>query len=179
MKTNLLLVLSLLTLATPSEAQRIQQDLGRGVVAVVRNAERSVTSGTEGKLITWRRLSSEGANTVYKVYQNGSLIGEVQNTNIVPQKINNNDVFRVVPVIGGKEDEPLAGEFTYKASQQPYSNAFMKILFEGKICDPDSYDAKYAWPADLDGDGEYDYIVAQISRDHSKTTDKVQAYKSD
>lgn len=167
------------TIASPAMAQRIQQDLGRGVVAVDRHAERSVTSGTEGKLVSWRRLATESENTQYNVYQNGTLLATTKNTNLKLNKLVNNDVFKVVPVLDGKEDETTAGEFKYSTAKQPYSNAFMKILFEGKVCDPDSYDAKYIWPADLDGDGEYDYIVGQVSRDHSKTTDKVQAYKSD
>lgn len=179
MKKRIPIFLLGLTALATATAQRLQQPLGRGVVAVVRNAERSVTSGTEGKLVTWRRLASEDANTVYNVYQNGTLIGSVKNTNIVPKTISDADVFRVVPSINGKEVESLAGQFVYDASAQQYSNAFMKILFETTVCDPDSYDAKYAWPADLDGDGEYDYIVAQISRNRSVNTDKVQAYKSD
>lgn len=168
-----------MTLAAPAAAQRLQQELGRGVVAVVRNAERSVTAGTEGNLVSWRRLAQEPEQTIYNLYVNGSLVTSTSGTCHVLQKINNGDRMRVVPVINGKEDESTAGEFVYQASKQPYSNAFMKIEFEGVICDPDSYNAVYVWPADLDGDGEYDYVVAQISRDYSKTTDKVQAYKSD
>lgn len=178
MKTSLLLALSL-TLAAPAAAQRLQQELGRGVVAVVRNAERSVTAGTEGNLVSWRRLAQEPEQTVYNLYVNGSLVTSTSGTCHVLQKINNGDRMRVVPVINGKEDESTAGDFVYQASKQPYSNAFMKIEFEGVICDPDSYNAVYVWPADLDGDGEYDYVVAQVSRDKSINDDKVQAYRSD
>ena len=167
------------TFAMPAMAQRIQQDLGRGVVAVNRNPERSVTSGTDGKLVSWRRLATESEDTQYNVYQNGSLLSTTKNTNLKLSNLNNNDVFRVVPVVDGKELASGIGEFKYTTANQPYSNTFMKIEFEGEICHPDSFDAKYIWPADLDGDGEYDYIVGQVSRYHDKLTDKVQAYKAD
>ena len=167
------------TFAMPAMAQRIQQDLGRGVVAVNRNPERSITSGTDGKLVSWRRLATESEDTQYNVYQNGSLLATTKNTNLKLSNLNNNDVFRVVPVIDGKELASGIGEFKYTTANQPYSNTFMKIEFEGEICHPDSFDAKYIWPADLDGDGEYDYIVGQVSRYHDKLTDKVQAYKAD
>ena len=161
------------TFVMPAMAQRIQQDLGRGVVAVNRNPERSITSGTDGKLVSWRRLATEAEETQYNVYQNGTLLATTKNTNLKLSKLNNNDLFRVVPVIDGKELTSGIGEFKYTTTNQPYSNTFMKIEFEGKICHPDSFDAKYIWPADLDGNGEYDYIVGQVSRYHDKLTDKV------
>ncbi len=165
--------------ATGAQAQRIQQPLGRGVVAVHRGAERSVTKGTEGDLVSWRRLAQEPDTTRYHVYMNGTLVAETRSTCYVPKAMTSGTTFRVVPVIGGKEDETTAGSFTYDTARQPYSNAFMNIDFEGLVCSPDSFDAKYVWPADLDGDGEYDYVVAQVSRDQSKWSDKVQAYKAD
>ncbi len=177
-KTLFSLCLSL-SLATGMQAQRIQQPLGRGVVAVHRSAERSVTSGTEGNLVSWRRLAQEPDTTRYRVYMDGTLVTETQGTCYVPSTLNNGTTFRVVPVIGGKEDETTAGSFTYDTSRQPYSNAFMNIDFEGVVCSPDSFDAKYVWPADLDGDGEYEYVVAQVSRDQSQWSDRVQAYRAD
>lgn len=179
MKKALSVLLLSAACASSAMAQRIQQDLGRGVVAVNRNPERSVTSGTDGKLVSWRRLATESEQTQYNVYQNGTLLATTKNTNLKLSKLNNNDVFRVVPVLDGKEQESGAGEFKYQTAKQPYSNAFMKIDFEGIICNPDSFDAKFIWPADLDGNGEYDYIVGQVSRDYTKTTDKIQAYKAD
>lgn len=178
---NKTLILSALAMALPlcAHAQRIQQKLGRGVVAVHRGTERSVTGGTEGNLVSWRRLAQEPDSTVYRVYIDGTLSAETRGTCYVPSSLNNGTTVKVVPVIGGKEDETTAGSFTYDTSRQPYSNTFMDIDFEGKVCSPDSFDAKYVWPADLDGDGESDYIVAQVSRDQSKWSDKVQAYKSD
>ena len=140
-------------MAAPAAAQRLQQDLGRGVVAVVRNTERSVTAGNEGCLVSWRRLAQEPEQTVYNLYVNGSLVTTTSGTCHVLTKINNGDRMRVVPVINGKEDDSTAGEFTFDKARQPYSNAFMKIEFEGTICHPDSFNAVYAWPADLDGDG--------------------------
>ena len=179
MKKHLFSLCLLLLFVAGMQAQRIQQPLGRGVVAVHRGAERSVTSGTEGDLVSWRRLAQEPDTTRYRVYMDGTLVCETQATCYVPTSLNEGTTFRVVPVIDGKEDTSTAGSFTYSRTRQPYSNAFMNIDFEGKVCSPDSFDAKYVWPADLDGDGEYEYVVAQVSRDQSAWSDKVQAYRAD
>lgn len=178
-KTLFSAVLLLALLPASLHAQRIQQKLGRGVVAVHRGSERSVTGGTEGDLISWRRLTQESDSTIYRVYINGSLATETRGTCYVPPSLTDGTAVRVVPVVDGKEDEATAGSFTYDSSHQPYSNSFVDIDFEGQVCSPDSYDAKYIWPADLDGDGEPDYVVAQVSRDQSVWSDKVQAYKAD
>ena len=52
----LLIILALLPLEM--NAQRLQQKLGRGVVAVNRTGGRSVTSsGGQGNLVSWRKLA--------------------------------------------------------------------------------------------------------------------------
>ena len=93
-----------------------------------RNPERSVTSGTDGKLVSWRRLATEAEETQYNVYQNGTLLATTKNTNLKLSKLNNNDVFRVVPVIDGKELTSGIGEFKYTTTKQPYSNTFMMAM---------------------------------------------------
>jgi len=158
---------ALLTLG--AQAQRIQQKLGRGVVATMR--------GSSG-LVSWRKLAQEPEDMSYNLYKNGSLLTTTTKTNYTISSVNDGDVFRVVPVLNGTEQTSGEGSFTYKANSS-YNNQFMEITFDATTCPVDSFDAKYVWPADLDGDGEYDYIVAQISRNFPTTTCKVQAYKSD
>lgn len=174
-----LITAALLSLAPQSYAQRLLQPLSRGVVAVHRGTERSVTSGTEGNLISWRRLIQDDDSVVYHVYINGSLATQTRNTCYVPAQLNDGDVVRVVPALNGVEDSSTAGTFTYNVKRQPYSNSFMDFDFEGKICDADNYTAKYVWPVDVDGDGEMEFIVAQLSHDHTQHADKVQAYRAD
>lgn len=51
-------------------AQRLQQPLDRGVVAVYRSGGRSVTSsGGTGYLISWRKLAQEPEGITYNVYK--------------------------------------------------------------------------------------------------------------
>ena len=64
--TLLLLVPALIS--TQMQAQRIQQPLGRGVVAVDRTYNSSTRSGDQGKLISWRKLAQEPEDTRYNVY---------------------------------------------------------------------------------------------------------------
>lgn len=166
-KLFVLFLLAMLSANLP--AQRIQQQLGRGVVAVKRST---------GNLVTWRKLAQEPENISYNLYRNGVKIATTSKTNYSPSAIVNGDIFKVIPVLNGQEQQNEEGSFTYRTNSG-YNNQYMEINFDTKTCNVDSFDAKTLWPADLDGDGEYDYVVAQISRDEMKTPSRIQAYKSD
>lgn len=168
MKKNLVLFL-LAMLSAYLPAQRIQQQLGRGVVAVKRNS---------GNLISWRKLAQEPENIDYNLYRNGVKIATTHKTNCSSPEIVNGDVFKVVPVVNGLECPDMEGSFIYR-TRSGYNNQYMEITFDTTTCPVDSFDAKTIWPADLDGDGEYDYVVAQISRNELMTCSRIQAYKSD
>ena len=70
--SRLFLVAVMMLLPLTMTAQRLQQKLGRSVVAVKRSGStiRSVTStaGT-GSLISWRKLVEEPEGTTYNVYK--------------------------------------------------------------------------------------------------------------
>lgn len=160
-------------------AQRIQQQLNRGVVAVVRDVSRSTTAGKNGNLISWRKLAQEPENTVYNVYQNGTKIASTTKTNHVPANLSDGDVLKVVPVYGGTEDESMGGSFTFDNSKTLYPNAFVNIDFETTICPATDYRTKYVWPADLNGDGELEWVVSRLTTDWDKGNHKLQAYMAD
>ena len=72
MKRFFLLMLTLTLSSSFMFAQRLQQKMGRGVVAVNRSGSsiRSVTStGGQGNLISWRKLAQEPEGTTYNVYR--------------------------------------------------------------------------------------------------------------
>ena len=84
-KIFLLLLLSLLAVGT--QAQRLQQKLGRSVVAVNRSGSsiRSVTSSSgTGSLISWRKLAQEPEGTTYNVYKRAKGATEYTKINTKP-----------------------------------------------------------------------------------------------
>jgi rhamnogalacturonan endolyase len=151
--------------------------MDRGVVAVKRGGSLA-RYGVKGNLISWRKFAQEPEDAQYKVYINGVLATTTGKTNYAPAALNDGDVVKVVPVFGGVDQESLSGTFTKQASNDMPCQ-FMSITFNESVASPDDYDCKYAWPIDLDGDGEFDWVVAQISRNELVNPSLVQAYLSD
>ena len=173
MKAKLLAAILLTALfSTTASAQRLQQTLGRGVVAVKHD---------NNVLISWRKQAQEPENTQYNVYVNGTKQNPEPltktNYRTTTAKVPNGAAVTVATVIGGKEG-PQSKAFTYKTPA--WNNVAYRIDFEKKVLNPNEYKAKYAWPADLDGDGEYEWIVDRLSTTSISTrSHKLQAYKTD
>lgn len=170
-KSSLIFLMAML-LAWPVAAQRIQQRLGRGVVAS-RNGSNT--------LVSWRRLAQEPEHARYNVYVNGSKLNasplEHTNYRVASSKIPDGAKVTVSLVVDGVEGEQST-PFLYK--QQAWDNVVCRIDFETSVLTPNDYKAKYAWPADLDGDGEYEWIVDRLSTaDISTRSHKLQAYRTD
>ena len=143
------------------QAQRLQQKLGRGVIAVQRSSD---------VLISWRKLAQEGDSVKYNIYTRAAGSGDytkltdepVAKTNyqIAASALPYNTEIAVTTVIDGKESEK-SSPWLFK--QHSNANVFMDINFETKLLDPNNYKCKYVWPADMNGDGEIDtYIVDRL-----------------
>ena len=153
-------------------AQRLQQPLGRGVVAV-RNESKV--------LISWRKLAQEPEDAKYNVYVNGTKLNgtPLAKTNFATTtaRVANGAKVTVAVVIDGVE-QAQSQPYTYKT--QSWNNVVTRIDFEKTVLNPNDYKAKYAWPADLDGDGEYEWIVDRVSNlEFTERSHKLQAYKND
>ena len=144
-----------------ANAQRIQQKLGRGVVAVQRSGN---------VLISWRKLAQEGDSVKYNIYTRSQ--GATDYTKLTAEPLDKtnystttsalpyNTEIAVTTVIDGKESEKSV---PWLFKQSANANVFMDINFETKLLDPNDYKCKYVWPADMDGDGEVDtYIVDRL-----------------
>jgi len=136
-------------------AQRIQQPLGRGVVVAVNGSSATVT---------WRRLAQEPENATYNIYVNGNKItsSPVANTNYATNtaKVPIGSEVAVSVVADGKES---ALSTPYKVASRDLRNMFMSIRFDASPLTASGYSTDYVWPADLDGDGEMDYVVNRKS----------------
>lgn len=156
-------------------AQRIQQKLERSVVVVARGSD---------MLVSWRKLAQEPENCTYNVYKRKSGSTEYTKVNSTPISKTNyktsipaNHEVAVTVVIDGVESEK-SKPFLYKT--QSYNNVFFDFEFETTVLNRNEYKCKYAWPMDLDGNGEFDAMLVDRHYEGSEgKTNKLQAYKLD
>ena len=146
---------------TAGYAQRIQQQLGRGVVAAMNGS--NVT-------VTWRRLAQEPEKATYNIYVKKGSSSEYVRLNKEPLANTNyrtttsyipvGSLVAVSRVVDNRESE-LSLPFAVKSHD--LRNMFMSILFNGSPLNNADVDTKFCWPVDLDGNGEYDYVVDRNS----------------
>lgn len=145
----------LATATTCVFAQRIQQPLGRGVVAV-RNGS--------NVLVSWRRLAQEPENATYNVYVNGNKANNAPLTNTnwqtTSSKVPVGASVAVTIIKDGVESEPSV---PFVAKSYDMRNLFMSISFDASPLTASQFHTSYVWPIDLDGDGEMDYVVNRLS----------------
>ncbi|MBQ9286741.1 MAG: autotransporter-associated beta strand repeat-containing protein [Bacteroidaceae bacterium] len=147
------------TTATCVYAQRLQQPLGRGVVAV-RNGS--------SVLVSWRRLAQEPEGATYNVYVNGTKVNTnpLKNTNFqtTSSKVPTGASVTVTIIIDGVESEPSV---PFVAKNFDMRNMFMSITFDASPLTASQFNTSYVWPVDLDGDGEMDYVVNRKSNSNA------------
>jgi rhamnogalacturonan endolyase len=147
-------------------AARPMENLGRGVVAV-RSSNTSV-------LVSWRLLGLDPAGIGFNVYRSTGGAAEVRlnstvltgGTNYVDSTANlaQANTYRVHPVIDGAEQAP-SGAFTLTANHATEPVVRVPLRAGGPV--------KFVWVGDLDGDGEYDYVL-----DRQTSPQTIEAYRS-
>lgn len=169
------LLLFLVTTASSVFAQRIQQRLDRGVVAV--------KNGTS-VFISWRKLAQEPENAKYNVYT--CAVGSEQYTKInsSPLSVTNTTTTTANVPVGNEivvalvvDGEEQAKSLPFLLKNHSLRSTFLDITYEKTVVPYDGFVTKFVWPADLDGDGEFDYVVDRIST--GTETDKIQGYLRD
>ena len=141
-----------------SMAQRMQQPLGRGVV---------VAQNGSNATVTWRRLAQEPENTRYNVYVNGHQVNSspLTNTNwrTTSATVPTGAKVTVTTVDAAGHESAQSVPFVVKSFDM--RNMFVDINFEqgGSPLTSANFNTAYVWPIDLDGDGEYDYVVNRKS----------------
>ncbi|HHY85583.1 MAG TPA: hypothetical protein GYA07_08630 [Verrucomicrobia bacterium] len=153
--------------------QRLMENLGRGVVAV--------RSSSSQVFISWRLLGLDPPDIAFNVYRSANggpavklndapLTGGCNFTDTTANPGQNN-TYHVRPVIGGIEQTP-SGTYTLPA------NALVRPMFAIPLQPlPDHY-VHFVWVGDLDGDGEYDFVVNRLPL-VGGLTQKLEAYLRD
>jgi rhamnogalacturonan endolyase len=147
---------------------RPMENLGRGVVAL-RSSSTSV-------LITWRLLGLDPDDIGFNVYRatGGGGAAVRLNSNILTKGTNFLDstanlsqanTYHIRPVVGGSE-RAASKTFTLLANNAVEPIIRIPVRATGAI--------KFVWVGDLDGDGEYDYVL-----DRQTSPQKLEAYRSD
>lgn len=163
-------------------AQRIMEKLDRGVVAV--------KNSSNGYLISWRYLTSDPEDIQFNVYAKKSNESSFNKLNTSPLSVtnftaassqlqNNTEVY-VTTIVNEQESAPSSTFKVKTTGFLNYRSAFLDITYgvTNDKLDPSYYNTKFVWPVDLDGDGEYDFIVDRVSNS-SIVTHKIQAYLRD
>jgi fibronectin-binding autotransporter adhesin len=190
MKTRLCLpmcgvFLWVVTICPPTYAQRQMEKLGRGVIAM--------RSGTTTVYIGWRLLASDPEDVGFNLYR---VTGAVTNKPNGSQPITNTtdyvDSTANLSVTNSYFVRPVTNSVELAASA-PFvvpGNALVPVDFQGNIgpylpiplqsVSGGGYYVHHVWPADLDGDGEYDYVLSRLpDGTGTGTTCLLEAYKRD
>ncbi|GIE99579.1 hypothetical protein [Paractinoplanes rishiriensis] len=145
---------------------RVMENLGRGVVAV-RASSTSV-------LVSWRLLGLDPDGIGFNVYRSAAggayarlnpavLTGGTNFTDATANPAQANS-YQVRPVVGGVE-QPASRAFTLPANNAVEPVVRVPLRAGGAV--------KFVWVGDLDGDGEYDYVV-----DRQTSPQTIEAYRS-
>ncbi len=165
-RLSFLLIAMCLLVAAPALAQRQMENLGRGVVAV--------RSGNSAAYIGWRLLATDPEDIGFNLYrsQNGGAPIKLNaqpltnTTDFVDSTVtlSVSNAWFVRPIIGGVEQAP-------STPHGVPANALVPVDFQNKVgpyvsvpLKPISggYYVHHCWPGDIDGDGEYDYVVTRL-----------------
>lgn len=170
-------------LAVAAQAQRQMERLGRGVVAV--------RASSTQVYIGWRLLGNDPEDVAFNLYRgaNGGtpvkinatpLTTTTDYTDTPPNLSTTSYVYSVKPVVGGVEvvdvwAHPLSAAFTLPANAQV--RQYLPVPLQ-PTPDGSAHKVKFCWVGDLDGDGEYDFVIDRLNPD-AATRQFLEAYKRD
>jgi rhamnogalacturonan endolyase len=146
-------VLILTTLPSVAAAQRMMENLGRGVVAIRQEPQKV--------FVAWRLLGTDADDIAFNVYRGDKCLNDKPITDVtffVDQSAPAGATkYSVRPVVAGKEQEPSKPFDLPAGEPRPY----LSIPLETP---PGGYGANDASVGDLDGDGEYEIVLHQTGR---------------
>ena len=148
----------------PAFAQRQMEKLGRGVVVL--------HSATSQAYVGWRLLATDPTDVGFNLYRstaggagvklNASVLTNTTDFLDTTANFTVSNSWYVVPVTNGVEGSPAApAGLAANAPVRQYISWPLRPVTNGAA---PPYDVKFCWVGDLDGDGEYDYLVDRFPR---------------
>ncbi|MEH1124976.1 rhamnogalacturonan lyase family protein [Micromonospora sp. CPCC 206061] len=154
------------TTQPPASGSRAMENLGRGVVAV--------RASSSSVLVSWRLLGLDPDGIGFNVYRsaaggtyvklNSSVLTGGTNYQDTTANLAQANSYHVRPVVDGVEQAASAA-FTLSANHATEPVVRVPLRAGGAI--------KFVWVGDLDGDGEYDYVL-----DRQTSPQTLEAYRS-
>jgi hypothetical protein len=139
-------------------AQRKMENLGRGLVAL-RISQTQV-------FLSWRMLGTDPIDISFNLYRESKLITATTATNFIDTHTEN-ESYSIRTVINGEEQD---------------TSAYIGVETDNYISIPlypiGDYYVHFVWVGDLDGDGEYDFIVDRNPNEDGNSS-KLDAYRRD
>ena len=164
-----------------AHAQRQMERLGRGLVAM-RSSSTQVYVG-------WRLLGNDPTGVAFNLYRSGNG-GSAVKVNASPLTVTTDYVdtppslssiaytYSVKPVIGGVEVPDTwahASSAPFVLPANPPTRQYVPVPIQAT---PDgALDVKFVWVGDLDGNGEYDFVIDRQSAEGARQF--LEAYKRD
>ncbi|MBC7914228.1 MAG: T9SS type A sorting domain-containing protein [Pyrinomonadaceae bacterium] len=159
--TGILLLTSITT-----QAQRKMENLGRGTVAMRKDADEV--------FVSWRILGLEfNAGVKYNLYRGTTLIASNLNVSNFTDVITTNSTYQVAPVVGGVVQ---AKSPTVAVTTTIHGTNTLPCL-KVPIRNTAGYTPKFIFTGDLDGNGELDFVFTKQPDDPAKTI-LLEAYTS-
>jgi autotransporter-associated beta strand protein len=162
----------------PASAQRQMENLGRGVIALKKSSSQIYVS--------WRLLATDPDGTRFNVLRSANGAVPVQiNSQLVTNttdfldttaNLTVSNAWFVQPVFNGVT-QTLSAAWGLAANSpvKQYFSVPLRTVTNGAA---PPYDVKFCWVGDLDGDGEYDFVVDRLSTTVA-TNEYLEAYKRD
>jgi len=143
-------VLIALPQSASAQTGAVMEELGRGV---------TVVPASGGNLVSWRLLGTDASNTAFNVYRNGTLLNASPITGATNYLDNGSGTYTVAAVNNGSVGAQSAAEAVFNSSG--YKDIPIQRPSGGTT--PDgvayTYEANDMSVGDLDGDGQYEYVV--------------------
>ncbi|MFG3342917.1 carbohydrate-binding protein [Glycomyces sp. NPDC048151] len=140
-----------LTDGATAQTGAIMEDLGRGV---------TVVPASGGNLVSWRLLGTDSSNTAFNVYRNGTLLNASPITGATNYlDTGGSGTYTVAAVNGGTVGSQSGAEAVFNSSG--YKDIPIQAPAGGTTPSGEAYtyNANDMSVGDLDGDGQYEYIV--------------------
>lgn len=176
-RLRLMATVAIVLTAIPALAQRQMEKLGRGVIAV--------RTGTSSVYISWRLLATDPDNIGFNLLRCANGITNQVNSQFITNTTDCIDASVNFAVSNAWFVQPVASGVA-QALSAPWvlpNNAPTRQYFSVPLAAVTNgaappYDVKFCWVGDLDGDGEYDFVVDRLSTTVA-TNQYLQAYKRD